>query len=332
MMKKNIYMFLSHIGIFQSFLCLLLILSYILDALFPSINFPLRENNCFNLSVISIYFISSFVYIFKYRPMKVENIKRSVEYKKIISLIREFEYTISLTVITSTIYRFLNMLNFLPKIIVENNAGIINLIILIITIRLYFYVVSIIIGLKIWVLLLLIIVAIPLVYLIGVFDIGWWALVSGLMIIWNFINSKDFLTLLNKGEEVSKIPKKLNYIWQRNKVIFYLVTTLIYLVLIISGLFEKDDISVLDRANIRLKTFALFMMALIFVFVIVLSLIYLYSHFDMLKRMVDKRKDNWFFSKLIKVIEFYTYYHKYVIKLNTKKNKRSKSHVKRTFT
>lgn len=264
--------------------------------------------------------------------MKVENIKRSVEYKKIISLIREFEYTISLTVITSTIYRFLNMLNFLPKIIVENNAGITNLIILIITIRLYFYVVSIIIGLKIWVLLLLIIVAIPLVYLIGVFDIGWWALVSGLMIIWNFINSKDFLTLLNKGEEVSKIPKKLNYIWQRNKVIFYLVTTLIYLVLIISGLFEKDDISVLDRANIRLKTFALFMMALICVFVIVLSLIYLYSHFEMLKRMVDKRKDNWFFSKLIKVIEFYTYYHKYVIKLNTKKNKRSKSHVKTTFT
>ena len=182
-MKKNIYMFLSHIGIFQSFLCLLLILSYILDALFPSINFSLRENNCFNLSIISIYFISSFVYIFKYRPMKVENIKRSVEYKKIIS-----------------------------------------------------------------------------------------------------------------------------------------------------GLFEKDDISVLDRANIRLKTFALFMMALICVFVIVLSLIYLYSHFEMLKRMVDKRKDNWFFSKLIKVIEFYTYYHKYVIKLNTKKNKRSKSHVKTTFT
>ena len=206
-MKKNIYMFLSHIGIFQSFLCLLLILSYILDALFPSINFSLRENNCFNLSIISIYFISSFVYIFKYRPMKVENIKRSVEYKKIISLIREFEYTISLTVITSTIYRFLNMLNFLPKIIVENNAGITNLIILIITIRLYFYVVSIIIGLKIWVLLLLIIVAIPLVYLIGVFDIGWWALVSGLMIIWNFINSKDFLTLLNKEKKLVKFQK-----------------------------------------------------------------------------------------------------------------------------
>ena len=248
--------------------------------------------------------------------MKIENIKKSVEYKKIISLIREFEYTISLTVITSTIYRFCKMLNFLPKIIVENSAGITNLIILIITIRLYFYVLSIIIGLKIWVLLLLIIVAIPLVYLIGVFDIGWWALVSGLMIIWNFINSKDFLTLLNKGEEVSKIPKKLNYIWQRNKLIFYLVTTLIYLVLIISGLFEEKGISVLDRANIRLKTFGLFMMALIFVFVIVLSLIYLYNHFKMLRRIVDKRKDNRFFSKLIKVIEFYTYYHKYIINLN----------------
>lgn len=305
-MKKSISMFLSHIGKFQSFLCLILIFVYILNNLF-SFNISLKEDNFFNILVMLVYFFSSLFYIFKYRPMKIENIKKSVEYKKIISLIREFEYTISLTVITSTIYRFCKMLNILPKIIVENSAGITNLIILIITIRLYFYVLSIIIGLKIWVLLLLIIVAIPLVYLIGVFDIGWWALVSGLMIIWNFINSKDFVTLLNKGEEVSKIPKKLNYIWQRNKLIFYLVTTLIYLVLIISGLFEEKGLSVLDRANIRLKTFGLFMMALIFVFVIVLSLIYLYNHFEMLRRIVDKRKDNWFFSKLVKVIEFYTY-------------------------
>lgn len=326
-MRKKICEFLRDTGAFQTFLSLVLVFVFIVDNLIPSLGISIKENNFFNLSVISIYFISSFVYIFKYRPMKIENIKKSVEYKKIISLIREFEYTISLTVITSTIYRFCKMLNFLPKIIVENSAGITNLIILIITIRLYFYVLSIIIGLKIWVLLLLIIVAIPLVYLIGVFDIGWWALVSGLMIIWNFINSKDFLTLLNKGEEVSKIPKKLNYIWQRNKLIFYLVTTLIYLVLIISGLFEEKGISVLDRANIRLKTFGLFMMALIFVFVIVLSLIYLYNHFKMLRRIVDKRKDNRFFSKLIKVIEFYTYYHKYIINLNTKKNKRSISHV-----
>lgn len=172
-MRKKICEFLRDTGAFQTFLSLVLVFVFIVDNLIPSLGISIKENNFFNLSVISIYFISSFVYIFKYRPMKIENIKKSVEYKKIISLIREFEYTISLTVITSTIYRFCKMLNFLPKIIVENSAGITNLIILIITIRLYFYVLSIIIGLKIWVLLLLIIVAIPLVYLIGVFDIGW---------------------------------------------------------------------------------------------------------------------------------------------------------------
>jgi len=325
-MKKSISMFLSHIGKFQSFLCLILIFVYILNNLF-SFNISLKEDNFFNILVMLIYFFSSLFYIFRYRPMKIENIKKSVEYKKIISLIREFEYTISLTVITSTIYRFCKMLNFLPKIIVENSAGITNLIILIITIRLYFYVLSIIIGLKIWVLLLLIIVAIPLVYLIGVFDIGWWALVSGLMIIWNFINSKDFLILLNKGVEVNEIPSRLNYIWQRNKIIFYIVTTVIYLVLIVSEFFVTSNMSILDRSDIRMKTSIIFMLILIVILVAFLSIKYLYKNFKILKRFLDKRKDSLIISKLIKVIEYYTRYHKYVIKANNKKNKRRKNNV-----
>lgn len=109
-------MFLSHIGKFQSFLCLILIFVYILNNLF-SFNISLKEDNFFNILVMLIYFFSSLFYIFKYKPMKVENIKKSVEYKKIISLIREFEYTISLTIIIIFIYRFCKILNWFPDII-----------------------------------------------------------------------------------------------------------------------------------------------------------------------------------------------------------------------
>ena len=325
-MKKSISMFLSHIGKFQSFLCLILIFVYILDNLF-SLNISLKEDNFFNILVILIYFFSSLFYIFKYKPMKVDNIKKSVEYKKIISLIREFEYTISLTIIIVSIYRFCKMLNWFPDIILKNSDGIINLAILVIMIRLYFYVISIIFGLKIWVLPLLITIAIPLVYLIGVFDISWWALVSGLMIIWNFINSKDFLILLNKGGEVNKIPSRLNYIWQRNKIIFYIVTTVIYLVLIVSEFFVTSNMSILDRSDIRIKTSIIFMLILIVNLVVLLSIKYLYKNFKVLKRFLDKRKDSLIISKLIKVIEYYTRYHKYIIKANNKNNKRRKNNV-----
>ena len=79
-------MFLSHIGKFQSFLCLILIFVYILDNLF-SLNISLKEDNFFNILVMLIYFFSSLFYIFKYKPMKVENIKKSVDYKKIAPVI-----------------------------------------------------------------------------------------------------------------------------------------------------------------------------------------------------------------------------------------------------
>ncbi|RSK16894.1 hypothetical protein D8846_09235 [Streptococcus oralis] len=147
------------------------------------------------------------------------------------------------------------------------------------------------------------------------------------MIIWNFINSKDFLILLNKGGEVNKIPSRLNYIWQRNKIIFYIVTTVIYLVLIVSEFFVTSNMSILDRSDIRIKTSIIFMLILIVNLVALLSIKYLYKNFKIFKIFLDKRKDSLIISKLLKVIEYYTRYHKYIIKSNNKKNKRRKNNV-----
>ncbi|OFN54251.1 MULTISPECIES: hypothetical protein [Streptococcus] len=316
-MRKKICEFLRDTGAFQTFLSLVLVFVFIVDNLIPSLGISIKENNFFNWSIITTFFISSLFYIFKYRPMNVGYIEKSTDYKKIISLIREIDYTISLIVVTAVVYRFCMLINIL-SVSTENSLGIINIIALIITIRLYFSVISIIIGLKKWVLLLLIIIGVPLIYLVGVFDISWWALISGLMIIWNFINSKDFLTLFNKGTEIDKVPKKLNFIWQRNKIVFYIVTTLIYLVLIISGSFENNKMSILDRANVRITTLALLMMAIVFIFVVILLLKYLFSHNKMLQKFVKGRKENWFFIKLASIIEFYLKYHKYIISLNNK--------------
>lgn len=69
------------------------------------------------------------------------------------------------------------------------------------------------------------------------------------------------------------------------------------------------------------------MLILIVNLVVLLSIKYLYKNFKVLKRFLDKRKDSLIISKLIKVIEYYTRYHKYIIKANNKKNKRRKNNV-----
>ncbi len=47
-------------------------------------------------------------------------------------------------------------------------------------------------------------------FIIGIFDIKWWALASPL-VLWNYINSREFLIFLNKGDTKINIPAKLEY-------------------------------------------------------------------------------------------------------------------------
>lgn len=66
---------------------------------------------------------------------------------------------------------------------------------------LIFSLLAIMIGIKLRTLLLLMLVLLPILLLLGVFDIKWWALVTGFITLWNFINSEDFLTYL-RGEKL----------------------------------------------------------------------------------------------------------------------------------
>ena len=64
------------------------------------------------------------------------------------------------------------------------------------------------------------------VYTISVFDIKWWALITGGLAIWLYINSIDFVIFLRKGKDIESkyISDKVKYIWQRNKLRGYLLT------------------------------------------------------------------------------------------------------------
>ena len=103
---------------------------------------------------------------------------------------------------------------------------------------LIFSLLAIMMGIKLRTLLVLMIVLLPILLLLGAFDIKWWALVTGYITLWNFINSEDFLTYLRGGKKLENVPKELKYKWSVNKFIAYIVTFLVYASLVISSLFE----------------------------------------------------------------------------------------------
>lgn len=100
---------------------------------------------------------------------------------------------------------------------------------------------AIIIGIKFRTLLVLMMVLLPILLLLGAFDIKWWALVTGFITLWNFINSEDFLTYLRGGKKLENVPKELKYKWSINKFVIYILTFLFYFSLIISSFFEKKN-------------------------------------------------------------------------------------------
>lgn len=128
---------------------------------------------------------------------------------------------------------------------------------------------AIMLGIKLRTLLLLMIVALPVVVLVGVFDVKWWALITGFLTLWNFINSEEFLLFLRRGKKLREIPENLKYEWATNKLTAYLATFLFYISLIISSVFEKRKpkllVDYLDNATKRVYTFLVIVVVLAFI-------------------------------------------------------------------
>lgn len=297
-MKKFFQTLLRDIGIVQTLLIVSFLISFIFLKYILKTELSLKENNFFNWLVLIIFFISSIRYVIKFRPRSITDVKGTVEYKKIVSLLREVEYSVSLITIYSITVRLIS-LSFINPSYLELLSSIA---VLIISIRLQFSTIAIILGVPKTAVLLLILIMVPVTYMIGIFDISWWAIISGLLMIWNFINSKDFLSFQLRGYEIKKVPESLNFKWHKNRLAGYCITTVIYIVLIVSNFFEKKGMSIIDRANVRLYT-VIGGILILLVLVIIFSLMsYLYGKNDRVKNIVDELKKHQIYIKTMEII------------------------------
>lgn len=92
------------------------------------------------------------------------------------------------------------------------------------------------------ILLILFSLACFIIFFMGTFSIKQWALVSGILVLWNYMNSKNFLTLIRKGKKLDKIPAKIEYIWQRNNFLSYIFVIMLYITFLISSTVEAFPI------------------------------------------------------------------------------------------
>ena len=113
--------------------------------------------------------------------------------------------------------------------------------------------IAIMLGVKLFkFIVVLLFVIIPVIAFIGAFDVKWWAAVTGLLVLWNYINSKDFLVFLRNGKNIKDPPLKLEYVWQRNKLFANMGTVIFYISLVISSFFEKECMTFIERAVPRI--------------------------------------------------------------------------------
>ncbi|MBP2622833.1 hypothetical protein [Streptococcus oricebi] len=251
-----------------------------------------KSNNLCTIFIFIILFICALSYLFTKKPRKVDKIIGSKEYKKVVSLIRAILYFFYLAIISGIVLRYLPMS---PK----DGHLVKELVKLIIVIMLYIEVLLILSGWKFSDLILLFLLLIPLIILIGGFNINWWAAITAFMVLWNFINSKEFLELIHKGRKIVKVPRKFSYTWKRNRLVAYLSTFLLYIAFIFSSFFENEKMSAFYKGSLRIQTFVY--MFVIGTFISIFCL--LYYKFSTEKNLSRSRKVIIFIGDFLKLGE-----------------------------
>ena len=64
--------------------------------------------------------------------------------------------------------------------------------------------------------------------IIGAFDLKVWAIVTALLGIWDYINSKDFIVFLRKGKEIKQISEELMFRFQLHKLLSKSLAVFLY--------------------------------------------------------------------------------------------------------
>lgn len=260
--KKNIFDFLNDIAIkpLLSFIILVIIVMIDKTTLVKSIKL-------LSLNIYAwIFVIILLFYLVRYRPRdkKINYLPKSSIYKQYVSFFREIFFSISLIMFCL----------FLLSLFSNNkpNKEIISIITTLGLLRLIISTMMILTELSFISLTLLFVTIYVSLFIVGIFDIKWWALATSILVLWNYMNSREFLIFLNKGDTKIDIPAKLEYRWQVNKIISYVATFILYLSLIFSSvLIEKSNSTFFERGTMRFYTF--------FGIIVVIILIYAFSRF-----------------------------------------------------
>ena len=197
-----------------------------------------------------IFAIILLFYLVHYRPRdkRINYLPKSSIYKQYVSFFREIFFSISLIMFCL----------FLLSLFSNNkpNKEIISIITTLGLLRLMISTMMILTELSFISLTLLSVTIYVSLFIVGIFDIKWWALATSILVLWNYMNSREFLIFLNKGDTKINIPAKLEYIWQENRIISDLVTFIIYFSLLFSSvLIEKSNSTFFERGTMRFYTF-----------------------------------------------------------------------------
>lgn len=204
------------------------------------------SNEYLDYAILTLLCIDSLSYLISH--FKDSNVDRQREYVKVFLIFREIVSIFALI--------FLEIgVSVLFKVFWPNQSKMLEILAMfyryVIAYRFLLSLMSIIIGIRISKMLLIVFAIVPLVIFIGAFDVRWWAAVTGVVGIWNYINSKAFILYLRKGKSAERIPNKLEYQWQKNNFFVNLGTIIFYISLAISSIFERNNMSIVARANPR---------------------------------------------------------------------------------
>lgn len=260
--KKNVIDFLNDIGIKPLLSLMILVIIVMMDK-----TTLVKSIKLLGLNIYAwIFAIILLFYLVCYRPRdkRINDLAKSSIYKQYVSFFREIIFSISLIIFSLILLG----LFFDTK----TNREIISITTTLGLLRLMISITMILTELSFISLMLLFVTIYLSLFIIGIFDIKWWALATSLLVLWNYINSREFLIFLNKGDTKINIPAKLEYIWQVHRIISYIVTFIIYFSLLLSSiLIEKSNSTFFERGTMRFYTF--------FGTAVVIILLYVFSKF-----------------------------------------------------
>ncbi|AGU82910.1 hypothetical protein SANR_0430 [Streptococcus anginosus C238] len=114
-------------------------------------------------------------------------------------------------IIRSIVYRLLTVVIFkcLTSVGIEINKNFIDLFFLLLSYSLIFSLLAIMMGIKLRTLFVLMIVFLPILLLLGAFDIKWWALVTGFITLWNLYQFGRFSYLFTSWKRIKRCSKRV---------------------------------------------------------------------------------------------------------------------------